>query len=298
MLGFLKIKVEHLPVINDKDTNTFQLNSKYQKRWEKLKTAQWFPAIGDGAANNIGAGCVEKSKAALMIGTSGAMRVAFAGDIPKKIPNGLWCYRIDRKRIIIGGALCDGGGLYRWLKDNFRLKKDDDKTEVEIEKRIPDGHGLVFLPFLAGERSTGYHENAHGAVLGLKSATDTIDIVQAALESVAFRFAEIYDQLNEVSEINKIIASGGALRESPVWTQIITDVLSKNMSLPDVREASSRGAVLLALEAIGAIKISRKLKTPKGRQFKFNKKRHAIYQKARKRHEYFYTLLYNDAERF
>ncbi len=149
--------------------------------------------------------------------------------------------------------MSDGGGLYRLAERQFRLKEDDDKTENEIEKRTPDGHGLIFLPFLAGERSTGYHEDANGAVLGLKSATDTIDIVQSALESVAYRFAEIYDQLNKVVKIKEIIASGGALRESPVWTQIIADVLAQNLSLPDVREASSRGAVLLALENIGKI---------------------------------------------
>ncbi len=291
LVKFLKIKSENLPEIVSEDSNTFQLNSKYEKRWERLKTTKWFLAIGDGAANNIGAGCVTKEKAALMIGTSGAMRVAFEGKPPKQIPSGLWCYRIDRKRIIIGGALSDGGGLYFWLKENFRLKKDDDKTEDEIAKRLPDGHGLTFLPFLAGERSTGYHEDAHGALLGLKTATDTIDIVQAALESVAYRFAEIYDQLNKVTNINEIIASGGALRESPVWTQIIADVLAQNLSLPDVREASSRGAVLLALENIGKIESIEKQITPKGRQFKFDKKRHDVYLKARKRHEKFYRLL-------
>jgi len=292
LIKFLKIKKENLPEIVEKDSNTFVLNSKYQKRWKNLKNTKWFLGIGDGAANNIGAGCVEKSKAALMIGTSGAMRVAFEGKPPKQIPNGLWCYRIDRKRIIIGGALSDGGGLYSWLKDNFRLKDDDDHTEEEIEKREPDAHGLTFLPFLAGERSTGYHENAQGAVLGLQMATDTIDIVQAALESVAFRFAEIYDQLNNVLKIREIIASGGALRESPVWTQIIADVLGKNMSLPDTREASSRGAVLLALETIGKIESIEEIATPKGREFKFDKKHHASYRKARERHEKFYELLY------
>jgi sugar (pentulose or hexulose) kinase len=81
---FLKIETENLPEISADDRNTFQLNSKYQKRWAKLKNARFFPAIGDGAANNIGAGCVQKSKAALMIGTSGAMRVAFAGEPPEK----------------------------------------------------------------------------------------------------------------------------------------------------------------------------------------------------------------------
>jgi gluconokinase len=193
--------------------------------------------------------------------------------------------------VIIGGALSDGGGLYRWLKDNLRLKADDDKTEAEIAARAPDSHDLVFLPFLAGERSTGYHETAHGAVLGLKSATDTIDIVQAALESVAYRFAEIFDQLNEVCRVREIIASGGALRESPVWTQIIADTLARNLNLPDTREASSRGAVLLALETSGKIESIEKLETPQGQQFKFDKKRHAIYRKGRERHTEFYQLL-------
>lgn len=291
LLKFLKIKPANLPPVVAEDSQTFRLNKKYQKRWERLKGARWFPAIGDGAANNLGAGCVEKSKAALMIGTSGAMRVAFQGEPPEKIPNGLWCYRIDRKRIIIGGALSDGGGLYGWLKDNFRLKADDNRTEKEIEKRMPDAHGLTFLPFLAGERGTGYHERARGAVLGLKSSTDTIDIVQAALESVAYRFAEIFDQLNTVCRIREIIASGGALRESPVWTQIIADVLASDMALPDTREASSRGAVLLALESLGKIESIEKIATPKGRQFKFDKKRNAIYRKAQERHEKFYELL-------
>ncbi|MCU1288065.1 MAG: carbohydrate kinase, partial [Acidobacteria bacterium] len=273
LTGFLKIKRENLPRIVAKDAQTFHLNKKYGRRWKLLKNARWFLAIGDGAANNIGAGCVKKDKAALMIGTSGAMRVAYKGGLPKNIPQGLWCYRIDRKRVIAGGALSDGGGLYRWLKDNFRLKEDDDHTEEEIAKRSPDKHGLTFLPFLAGERSTGYNESAFGAVLGLKSSTDTIDIVQAALESVAYRFAEIFDQLNDVAKIKEIIASGGALRQSPVWTQIIADVLAQNMSLPDVREASSRGAVLLALETIGKIESIEKQETPKGREFKFDKKR-------------------------
>ena len=130
-----------------------------------------------------------------MVGTSGAMRVAYRGVPPKKIPHGLWCYRVDRKRVVIGGALSDGGGLYHWLRGNLKLPKD---AEAQIAKRVPGAHGLIFMPFLAGERSTGYYESAAGALLGLTSATDSIDILQAALESVAYRFAEIFDQLNSV----------------------------------------------------------------------------------------------------
>jgi len=291
LLKFLKIKSENLPEIIADDARTFQLNKTYAKRWKRLQNSKWFAAIGDGASNNIGAGCVQKSKAALMIGTSGAMRVAYLGEPPKRIPNGLWCYRIDRKRIIIGGALSDGGGLYRWLKDTHKIHDVDDIVEAEIERREPDSHGLTFLPFLAGERSTGYHENAKGAILGLTNATSAVEIVQAALESVAYRFAEIFDQLNDVAKIREIIASGGALRESPIWTQIIADVLAENLNLPDTREASSRGAVLLALETMNEIESIEKIATPKGREFKFDKKRNAIYKKARERHEKFYRLL-------
>lgn len=285
----LKINAGKLPEIVADDSRSFRLTAEYAKRWPRLGEAQWFPAIGDGAANNIGAGCVTRSKAALMIGTSGAMRVAYKGDPPNNIPPGLWCYRIDRKRVIMGGALSDGGGLYHWLKENLKLTGSDNQIENEIARRTPDGHGLTFLPFLAGERSTGYHESARGAVIGLRTATDAVDILQAALESVAYRFAEIFDQINDAVKVKEIIASGGALRESPVWTQIIADVLARDLSLPDTREASSRGAVLLALEAMGKIKSIEKTETPKGQGFKFDKKRNAVYASARKRHDMLYS---------
>ena len=288
LVKFAKLKTANLPEIAD---GPFRLTSGFAKCWPRLKDAAWFPAIGDGAANNIGAGCVKRSKAALMIGTSGAMRAVYKGAPPDRIPPGLWCYRVDRKRVIIGGALSDGGGLYRWLKDNLRLTGSDDEIEDEIAGRKPAGHGLTFLPFVAGERSTGYHESARGSVIGLRTATDPVDILQAALESVAYRFAEIFDQLNDVVRIREIIASGGALRESPVWTQIIADVLGRDLSLPDTREASSRGAVLLALETCGKIKTIENAETPKGRGFKPNKARHSAYALARRDHERFYSTL-------
>jgi gluconokinase len=201
LLRFLKLRPDSLPRIA-LDDETFCLGKPFARRWPRLKKTEYFPAIADGAANNIGAGCVTRSKAALMIGTSGAMRVAYRGEPPAKIPPGLWCYRIDHARMIMGGALSDGGGLYHWLKQNLRLGKDDD-VEREIAKRTPAAHGLTVMPFFAGERSTGYHENAVGSILGLRSATDTIDIVQAGLESIAYRFADIFEQLNGVNRIKE-----------------------------------------------------------------------------------------------
>jgi gluconokinase len=256
LLRFLKIMPSNLAAIADSDSKTFVLNKAFANRWPRLANAKWFPAIGDGAADNIGAGCATRTRAALMIGTSGAMRVAYNGEPPKNIPTGLWCYRIDRKRVIIGGALSDGGNLYAWLKKNLNLPKD---AEAQIAKRTLGEHGLTFLPFLAGERSTGYRESATGAILGLTSATESVDILQAALESVAYRFADILAQLNQVVKIKGIVASGGALRDSPVWMQIIADVLGRDLIMNDTAESSSRGAVLFALEHIEAIMNEKKL---------------------------------------
>jgi gluconokinase len=291
LISFLKIAPEKLPRIAN-DAETFVLEGEYANRWQSLKNAKWFLAIGDGAANNVGANCVAREKAALMIGTSGAMRVIYEGEPPKAIPAGLWCYRLDKRRVCLGGALSDGGGLYRWLKDTLKLTGTDDEIENQIAKSAPDSHGLTFLPFLAGERSTNWNAAARGAILGLNSATDPVEIAQAALEAIAYRFAAIFEQLNETCEIREVIASGGALRESPVWTQIICDTLNKPMFLPDEREASSRGAVLFALEKAGMIRNISDFPTDKGQAFLPDDEKHKIYQSAKQRQEKFYGLIY------
>ena len=289
LLKRLGIARTNLPRLAAPD-ESFVLNNRYRRRWPMIAGTRFHPAIGDGAANNIGVGCLNKTKAALMVGTSGAMRVAFKGEPPANIPPGLWCYRIDRERVIIGGALSDGGGLYQWLKDNLRLDANAN-VEALIAQRPPDGHGLVFLPFLAGERSTGYHEFATGGILGLKTSTDTIDIVQSALESVAYRFADIFDQLKSFAGIREITASGGALRGSPVWAQIIADVLRRELSLPDTYEASSRGAVLLVLETVGRIDDIENVNVAPKMSFSPDTEKRNAYRSARQRHQKFYDLI-------
>ncbi len=249
LVKFLKIKPTMLPTIAA-DDRTFKLNKKYAKRWPRLANAEWFPTIADGAADNLGSGCMTKSKAALMVGTSGAMRVAYEGEPPAKIPDGLWCYRIDREKVILGGALSDGGNLYAWMKKNLNLPRD---AEQQIANRPIGAHGVKMSPYFHGERSTLYREDARGSITGLTASHDSVDILQASMESVAHRFGEILKQLNSVVNVKEIVASGGALRDSRVWTRIISDTLGRELTMSNVQESSLRGAVLLALESIGKI---------------------------------------------
>ena len=248
LLSYLTINRSQLPQIA---TGALELLPRFKKRWPRLKDAKWLSSIGDGAANNIGARCLTKNRAALMVGTSGAMRVAYNGKPPKTLPPGLWCYRVDAKRVIVGGALSDGGGLYAYLKKSLNIDRPDKEIGDEIARRGAYAHGLTVMPFFFGERSTGYNENARGYILGLNNSHDAIDILQAAMEAVAFRFGEIFDQLRKVSKIEEIFVAGGALEASPVWTQIIADVLGRDLIVSKHEEASLYGAAQFGIETFG-----------------------------------------------
>lgn len=287
LLAASAITRECLPAISDRP---YEISAA--TRWPQLSKAYVCPATGDGAANSIGAGCNSTKQLALMIGTSGAMRVAFAGEPPAHLPPELWCYRANRERLVIGGALSDGGGLIRSLKES--LWPDGSLGERELAALEPDAHGLTILPFWAGERSTGWNPRARGAVFGLSSNTKRVEIVRAAMEAIAYRFALIFSRLRSFAPGAEIFASGNALRQSPVWIQILADVLGRSLTLPAVAEASMQGAALLALEAAGKIQSIENFFLPVETVFEPNMTRHAIYRQGLERQQKLYDQLYGE----
>ncbi|MEO8433827.1 MAG: gluconokinase [Pyrinomonadaceae bacterium] len=280
LLQKLEISADTLPIIAQPGKTLATLTEPYATRWPALSAAQWFPAVGDGAASNIGAGCTTADSALLMIGTSGAMRVVYEGDPPAVLPSELWSYRVDRRRVVVGGALSDGGGLYRWLRDTLALEQDDAEIERALAAMEPTTHGLTILPFWAGERSTGWSANTQGAILGLTSTTRPLDILRAAMESVAYRFALVSEALDSLAPQASVLAAGNALLASPCWTQIIADVLGRPIKLSTAREASCRGAGLLALEASGKIENLARLSASFDRVFVPDMRRHEQYRLA------------------
>jgi gluconokinase len=221
--------------------------------WPELKGIPWFPALGDGACDNVGSGCTQQERFALMVGTSGAMRAAVESE-KIEIPDGLFCYRVDRKRFVLGGALSNGGEVYAWMKRTLRLPDSDEEIEKQLAALVPGMHGLTVLPLFAGERSTGWRTDARAAITGLGANTSPIEILHAALESVALRFCNVYEIMEaSLGTPRDVVASGGALLHSRVWTQMMADALGHPITSCVEREATSRGGALLALERIGAI---------------------------------------------
>jgi gluconokinase len=273
---------DRLSPLADLDAPFAGLVPAFAARWPALARIPWLPAMGDGALSNLGTGCVGPRRAALVVGTSGALRI-LRREVPSEAPEGLWHYRLDRQRLLTGGAVSNGGSVFRWVYDQFALGSPDE-VEQALRSRSPDGHGLTVLPFLAGERSPRWPLHARGAVVGLTLTTEPLDLLQAALEGVAVRIGLIWDLLRAAApEATQIIASGGALLHSPAWLQIMADVLGHEIIASAEPEGSSRGAALLALELAGAGPADRSA-VPLGATYHPDPDRHARYREARARH--------------
>jgi gluconokinase len=326
LLDFLGVAAGQLSPLADVSAPLSGLSKDFASRWPALRDVPWFPAIGDGAAANIGSGCTGPDRLALTVGTTGAMRIVLhehrdkegssnhvssSPDLPvslspAEVPAGLWCYRVDRRRALLGGATSEGGNVYGWMQDTLKLGQPD-AIERALAKLPPDGHGLTVLPFLAGERSPGWAGDVRATISGLGLNTTPIEILRAGLESVAYRFALIFERLEardfglvadhpaQASSLkpqaSQIIASGGSLLSSPIWMQIIADTLDHSILASDEPEATSRGAALLALESLGVIASVDELPAPTSALYEPHAANHEIYRTAIDRQRELYRQL-------
>jgi gluconokinase len=258
----------------------------------------WFPAIGDGAAANIGSGCLAEDKFSLTIGTSSAIRVIVA---PQRVvpPPGLWLYLVDGRRAIFGGALSEGGNLFAWLGKTLQISSMS-AARAEAERLPPDGHGLTILPFISGERSLGWHAEARAVIAGIQTHTSPVEMVRAIEEALAYQLEAVYRRVRSALDMHEsrpaLIGCGGALLSSPSLQQILADTLATVLSPTYEHEASARGAALLALEAIGAMKDVSAVEIELAPALQPDAQRGAIYRQAARRQWQLYQSLLGSVE--
>lgn len=280
-LAVAGIDATRLFAVVDRTDGRRGLRAPWAGRWPALRAVPWFPAVGDGAAGNVGSGCVTRDRMALNVGTSAALRTVPPAAAPP--PWGLWRYSVDRKMSLLGGATSEGGNVFAWCRDVLRLP-DDAALERALASRPADAHRLTVLPFLAGERAPGWRGDKRGVIAGLSLDTGALDIVHAALEAVALRLALVYRLLvPHVPGDHVIVASGGALTRSPTWSRMLADALGHAIAWSQEPEATSRGAALLALDALGALPDFAAARAPLGETFVPDPARHARYVAALER---------------
>ncbi len=273
------------PIIN---FEPFQITCPSPLVPRSLLSALWFPALGDGACNNIGSGAITPDIVALMVGTTSVMRVMVT-DANVKPPFGLWRYRADKNRHLIGGAQSNGGIVFQWLTEVLKLP---DNWEKQILAMQPNEHGLTILPFLLGERSPEWDASVLSAVIGVRLHHTPIHLLRAFMEAVALRMTVIHNLVKQaVPTVRCIIASGGALVRSRLWTQIFADAFGQPITLCLEPEASARGAALMALEAIGVLSDISKAHASWGETFEPNLQNHERYQEALQRQRKLYEIV-------
>lgn len=213
----------------------------------------------DGVLASLGVGAVGPGEMAVTIGTSGAVRM-FADKPLTDEKERTFCYAFTEQQWIIGGPSNNGGIMLRWLRDQFgspevevakRLGTDPYDLLIEYAEKVPAGaNGLMFLPFLTGERAPYWNPNARGLFFGISLQHKREHFIRAVLEGVIFSIFSIGVALRDLTgPATQIIASGGFAR-SAVWRQILADVMGKDLLVPEVEEASALGAAAVALYAI------------------------------------------------
>lgn len=217
----------------------------------------------DGVLSNLGVNAIKKGEIAVTIGTSGAIRTII--DQPQTDEKGrIFCYALTDKHWVIGGPVNNGGIILRWIRDEFasseietaaRLGIDPYDVLTKIAERVrPGSDGLLFHPYLAGERAPLWNPDVRGSFFGLTMSHKKEHMIRAALEGVIYNLYTVFLALTECMDgpVTRIQATGGFAR-SEVWRQMMSDIFESEVVVPESYESSCLGACILGLYATGKI---------------------------------------------
>ena len=208
---------------------------------------------GDQSAQAVGVGAVREGVVALTLGTSG---VAFASaDQPFVDPDGrlhAFCHAAPNTWHLMGVMLSAAGSL-RWYRDALFPNASWDELLAPAQDVPPGAQGLFFLPYLTGERTPHADPMARGAFAGLTVRHESKHMTRAVLEGVAFGLRDIFELMRSagLTSIEQVRISGGGAR-SPLWRQILADVLDTELVTVNTTEGAAFGAALLAGTGAGA----------------------------------------------
>ena len=207
---------------------------------------------GDQAANAVGVGVVDPGTVALSLGTSGV--VFAATDRPTVEPRGrvhAFCHALPERWHLMSVMLSAAGSL-RWYRDALAPGTEFGDLVAEAESVPAGSDGLWFLPYLTGERSPHPDPFARGAFIGLTVGHGRPHLTRAVLEGVAYGLRDGLDLMRAAGmpAPAQVRASGGGLA-SPLWRQILADVLDVELVGPATTEGAAYGAALLAMPAAG-----------------------------------------------
>ncbi|MRN07252.1 gluconate kinase [Lactobacillus sp. 0.1XD8-4] len=259
-LGLAKVSRKQLPEIVNGTTKATGLTPTAQANMNIPADTPFIYGAFDGALSNLGVGAIKQNTVAITIGTSAGVRVVT--DHPVIDPQQrLFCYAVDKGLWVIGGPLNNGGDVYQWavehLVDASAVKNEniDPYTLAnQVIAGVPAGaHGLLFHPFLGGERAPLWDANARGSFFGLSQIHTRADMLRAVMEGICMNIATVFQAVRDlVGEPASVTATGGFAR-AEVWRQMLADVLNCPVNIPNSFESGCLGAITMAMKGLGLI---------------------------------------------
>jgi gluconokinase len=210
----------------------------------------------DGCLANLGSMAYQPGVAVMTIGTSGATRMASS----KPLPNAkamTFSYILDEGTYICGGPINNGGiALQWWLKsaNGQTLTDEAYKRFFQTAKTVPAGSkGLIFLPYLTGERAPIWDSESCGTFFGVNLQHDQSHFSRSVIEGICYAMKSVLEALEENAALITHIHISGGFVKSRAWVQILADITGKNLVLVQTEDASAVGAAFIAMKGLGLL---------------------------------------------
>ncbi len=253
ILAFLGISKEQLSQLVPTTYILNLMEAKYSSFMGLSPQISTIVGSSDGVLANLGLGAIKPGVTVVTVGTSGAVRTGVKKAI-LSFPTRLFCYPLTSQYWVLGGASNSGGIALQWLKEQLLETEESYGTLTALAQKVPAGaEGLIFHPYLTGERAPLWNSSAKGSFFGLSLRHRKAHLVRAVLEGVVYNLYLIFQALAPLATKNTVIKATGGLADSELWRQILADVFEQKVIVPSQLESSCLGAVILALYALEKI---------------------------------------------
>ena len=250
-LDLLGIDESFLSETVDIDFKIYDIKKEYA---EFLMLDEKVPFViggSDGCMANLGVNDMEEGTAVITLGTSAAVRVGSRNPETDKEKR-IFTYILDKEHYISGGAVNNTGIVLEWLKEKFFREMDYEEIFKTLETTETGSKGLIFLPYLLGERAPIWNSEARGVFFGITLDHEQKHFVSAVLEGIIYSIYDVFRVLEGIKTIKKIYINGG-LSRSEIFVKTIADILNREVLISDNYESSCFGAFITGMAATGEI---------------------------------------------
>ncbi|GAK48459.1 gluconokinase [Secundilactobacillus oryzae JCM 18671] len=253
---------DQLPELVDTTDKMVGLKDEYARVIGIDKDVPFIMGATDGPLSNLGVNAIDPGVVAVTIGTSGAVRVIT--DKPRIDPKArVFCYYLAPNKWVVGGPVNNGGIVFRWVRDQLfapekitaeQMQVDSYDLLTQIAEKIPAGSdGLIFHPYLGGERAPIWDANARGSFFGLTRTHTRAHMVRASLEGIVYNLYTVMLALEEVVGKPKSIQATGGFARSALWRQMLADIFEQDVTIPESFEGTALGAAVLGMYSLGLV---------------------------------------------